>query len=328
MSASTLRFLCPHGSLSWFVSLAIALLSGIVALFAGGVVADWCVGWYRISSFEGGSGYFVVFMALLGGLAGHRGRPRWSPRRGGLATGRRRLAGDGPRGRRRAGHRRRGRGVARAFADVPPEIAGERLHLLVETPLAERHAPSVRRQRPGLVRLGALSGATLRRAEVGPLFLEDAREGAGAWIVPGAVEIFTTRSTRVVDVFAGTTQVASILPPLRRVPVAADLEWSGWMPGTPADQSSAGTSVSYRFRVSPRSAPMRRQTVGPFTVETRVREVFRIGDTDTLSARSTFDIRHRGVVVHWHCRDDRGGGHCHGPRRPARTGPRGVPPRA
>jgi hypothetical protein len=42
---------------------------------------------------------------------------------------------------------------------------------------------------------------------------------------------------------------------------------------------------------------MRRQVVGPFTVETRVREVFRTGGTDALSARSAFDIRHRGVVV-------------------------------
>ncbi len=222
----------PARAISWFVSLAIALLSGIVALFAGGVVADWCVGWYRISSFEGGSGYFVVFMALLAGLAGTlvglavaravAARPAASAWR---ATGLAVVAVLGIAGAVA--------GLARAFADVPPEIAGERLHLLVELRWPSGTRPPSPATGQGLVRLGALSGATLRRAEVGPLFLEDAREDAGAWVVPGAVEIFTTRSTRVVDVFAGTTQVASILPPLRRVPAAADLEWSGWMPATP-----------------------------------------------------------------------------------------------
>ena len=50
--------------MTWIASLAIALLTGLVSLIAGGVVAQWCVGWYRISSFEGGSGYFVVFVPL------------------------------------------------------------------------------------------------------------------------------------------------------------------------------------------------------------------------------------------------------------------------
>ena len=55
---------------SWLSSLVIALLTGIISLFASGVVAALAVEWYRISSFEGGSGFFVIGMALLGGMAG------------------------------------------------------------------------------------------------------------------------------------------------------------------------------------------------------------------------------------------------------------------
>ena len=56
--------------MGWLASIVIALLSGIFALFGAGTVASLVVDWYNISSFEGGSGYFVIGMALLGLLAG------------------------------------------------------------------------------------------------------------------------------------------------------------------------------------------------------------------------------------------------------------------
>jgi len=38
---------------------------------AGGLwIGSRCVSWYRISSFEGGSGYFVIGIGLLGGMVG------------------------------------------------------------------------------------------------------------------------------------------------------------------------------------------------------------------------------------------------------------------
>ncbi len=56
--------------MSWLVSLLVAVLSGVASLFLAGFVADACVSWYRISSRDGGAGYFVVFTAMLGGIAG------------------------------------------------------------------------------------------------------------------------------------------------------------------------------------------------------------------------------------------------------------------
>lgn len=55
--------------MTWLSSFLIAVLSGTLGLFCAGGIASLCVEWYRVSSFEGKSGYFVVFTALLGGLA-------------------------------------------------------------------------------------------------------------------------------------------------------------------------------------------------------------------------------------------------------------------
>ena len=50
--------------MSWISTIFAALISAVAGLLLSGFVASLAVGWYRISSFEGGSGYFVVFMAL------------------------------------------------------------------------------------------------------------------------------------------------------------------------------------------------------------------------------------------------------------------------
>ena len=55
--------------MSWLASFLVALLTAAVGLVLGGFIASHAVSWYRISSFEGGSGYFVVGMALLGFVA-------------------------------------------------------------------------------------------------------------------------------------------------------------------------------------------------------------------------------------------------------------------
>jgi hypothetical protein len=54
--------------MSWLNSIVISILSGIPGIFLGGLIGMGCVKWFRISSFEGGSGYAVVGIALLGGL--------------------------------------------------------------------------------------------------------------------------------------------------------------------------------------------------------------------------------------------------------------------
>lgn len=47
-----------------------AISTAVLGLFGAGFLATFCVRWYHISSFEGGSGYFVMFIGLFGGIAG------------------------------------------------------------------------------------------------------------------------------------------------------------------------------------------------------------------------------------------------------------------
>jgi len=54
----------------WFTSLIVSIVGGLSSLLLAGFIANACVSWYRISSREGASGYFVVFVALGGGVVG------------------------------------------------------------------------------------------------------------------------------------------------------------------------------------------------------------------------------------------------------------------
>lgn len=279
----------PVRSVSWLASFGIATVAAVAALLAGGVVASWCVDWYRVSSFEGNSGFFVVFMALLSGAGGAIV---------GLTVARACASSTGMNAFTALGLSVAivlavAGGVAasaRLFADVPPEIDGERLFLLVELRWPAGQRPPSPGAGAGIIRLGSLSGWTLRVEEPGPLFLEDARLDGDYWIVPGVVPIFTSRGTPVINAFVGNTQVTSFLPPLRRFRRKNDLQWSEWRPAAVEGQPLIGIPVSYRYRVSRRSMPVRRQAIGPLTIDTVLSEVFSTSDTDALSARSTFRI--------------------------------------
>lgn len=54
--------------MSWGPTLLIGFLTGLVGLFVAGLLAIACVDWYRVSNFEGASGFFVIGAALLGGM--------------------------------------------------------------------------------------------------------------------------------------------------------------------------------------------------------------------------------------------------------------------
>ncbi len=56
--------------MGWIASFAVAILTSVAAMFGAGAVASLVVDWYNVSSFEGGSGFFVIGMALIGALAG------------------------------------------------------------------------------------------------------------------------------------------------------------------------------------------------------------------------------------------------------------------
>src|SRR5215213_11539908 len=117
--------------MTWLASIIVALLTAAVGLMLGGWVASLAVSWYRVSSFEGASGYFVVALALLGfvtGLIIGLVMSRAVADSYGLGFWRTMLASQ----LTVAVIAGIIAGAARLAADVPPTLGGERLMLAVE----------------------------------------------------------------------------------------------------------------------------------------------------------------------------------------------------
>lgn len=283
--------------MGWMRSIGVALLTSLAGLAVSGVVASRAVDWYRISSFEGGAGYFVVMMALLGLPAGFvvglvvarivaaRARPGFLEALGaavGAVVLMASLVG----------------GVARLLADIPPEIDGEELFLLVEVrwPAGPGEPPAAA-PGAGVVTLGAASGRTVRRQERGPLFVDDTRQEDGRWIVPGAVEIFTSRGQRVLDVAIGERRFGGFIVPLPGHPGGESRVWSPWYPTAAPGTPPLPDQFAYRYRVIRRSEPLREMQAGPFAIATVASGFYQRSGSDRLAAFSTFLVRHGGQPI-------------------------------
>lgn len=232
------------------LSLLAALIAGVAGLLTAGIVTSAYVDWYHVSSFEGGSGYMVLGLALLGGagsfLAGlvfalaiaASGRPVFW-RASLLSCG-----------------AILGLGVAIALvlyllADFPPTIGGERLRLEVEIRLpASLRTPPVEMGGDPEFILGSVVNHTQRASEYGKLKLDQARMENGRWIVPAEVFLFTSRGLRSIDAKIGERSIAGFVVPLPDHPGREQEQWSGWGPQPPAGSPPwPDTEPSYRFRV-------------------------------------------------------------------------------
>src|SRR5262245_19662498 len=163
--------------MSWLLSLVIAVLDALLGCFAAGLVASLCVDWYRITSREGASGYFVIAVGFLGGIAGFLI---------GFVVSRIVAAGAEPGFLKGLGISA-GLIVAIAliatliawlFADIPPRLDGQLLNLAVEIrlPVGETQSPAAATGESFLT-LGSINPWThVQRAyELGKLYLADAR---------------------------------------------------------------------------------------------------------------------------------------------------------
>lgn len=295
--------------MGWPGSIGVGVLTAATATLLAGWVANLAVTWYRISSFEGKSGYFIVGMALLGLI-------------GGLLIGivTSRLLGDA------ASHgflKSLGLaqlltlgaitaigGVARLLADVPPRLGGQPLLLAVEFRWrAAERPPEPAAGVEWSVRLGSSVRRRMRASETGPLWREDARLEDGYWVVPGAVELFTQRGERTVDLLPEGVHDRGYLVPLPARPGRTHLEWSGWLPRAREGEPALAEGVQYRFRVVPRNQPIRFERVGPFTVGTIAQSFGReiSGEQPRWYATARFTISYQGQPIGFEEREEDSG---------------------
>lgn len=238
--------------MTWLTSLIVALIAGVAGLFLAGFIANACVSWYSVSSREGASGYFVLFLAIGGGIAGFLV---------GLAAARLTAGQFGPGFLRELGGALgavlliagTSAWLARRLADVPPEIEGRDLILEVEFRFPNTH----RGDRPPTAEgswdytFASLSGNTCRALEPGRIESESARFENGQWIVPTTAGLFTERGRRSVSIAPKEAKEAfGFLLPLPRRPGPEFLEWSAWLPRRQPDgQPWPPDRMSCRFRV-------------------------------------------------------------------------------
>jgi hypothetical protein len=279
--------------MSWPATFGVALVTGLGGMLATGYTANLAVSWYRISSFEGQSGYFVVFLGLAGLILGtvigfvvarvvNGSFAHAAVTALGVVAGLTLLIA----------------GPARLLADVPPRLGGDTLLLALEYrwPASQVEAPVAGADDP-YVRLGSVSGGTERSAATGAFWLEDSRREEGRWISPAAVQLFTERGKRAVLFMAGGDVQSGAIVPLPRRPGARYLEWSAWLP---AGAPGIADGASYRFRVHRSSEPIRVERFGPFEAEMRAESFWMAQDPaghNTIDATAAFTIRHNGEPV-------------------------------
>jgi len=280
----------------------VAILTGIVGMFVSGFIASLAVDWYNIPGREGEAGYFVVAFALLGiscglvigWLAARMARARgWGFLRAlgaslGVVVAIGAVSG----------------GTARALADVPPRLDGETMLLAVEVrwPETRTDAPAMMGADEAYVSLHSIPyfSHTVRASARGPLWIEDARRVDGRWVVPGAVEVFTSRGKRMLTVSGEkTVQGFGFQVPLRAFPRSSDLEWSEWLPKFRPGATIPPNMLNYRYRVVKATQPIRTETIGPFDVATIASGFFEVQhEGHTLNgANAQFAVRYRGKPV-------------------------------
>jgi hypothetical protein len=241
-----------YNFMTWLVSMLVALLCGVAGLFLGGLIANSCVSWYQISSREGQSGFFVIFVALGGGIAGLIL---------GLTAARLVAWNYGP------GFGRELLGavatlllvsgvsawICRVLADIPPTIDGRALTLEVEFRFPNTFGIDASPTSVGdwQFTLASLSGRTRRAYVDGIIQTAAARHENGQWIVPTHVELFTERGSRSVTLAQrDASEVMSFLLPLPARPDASFEKWSEWLPRMQANgQSWPADKMSCRFRI-------------------------------------------------------------------------------
>jgi hypothetical protein len=264
--------------MSWLLSLAVALVTGVAGLMSAGLVADRYVVWHHVSSFEGASGYFVVGWALLGGL-------------GGLLLGLvvARIVAGLP----RAGFLRALSASLAATAvialgslglfwlsgDQAPTLDGDDLALLVELrmPAGWTPPPGFAERHGGTWLTALRAGGREGHTTYGDILWEEAGERDARWVIPTRTYVFTTTGRRLFRLNIGDSAHVDVVVPLPGRPGRDYLTWSDWRTeGFTVD--SAGRPLhaghEYRFRVEPWGAMQARADAASAAAEAAVQASF------------------------------------------------------
>lgn len=233
--------------MKWLLGFLVGVLGAVLGGVAAGWIASLCTVWYRISGFEGGAGYYVVFLALGGAIAGFVI---------GAGTGTVLLL--------------KGKGLPAAvgiplgtivalavavlalawlFGDVPPKLRGDELYVDVEVMCPTGWEPSnrVRSNRNSLALSSIGMQGEYRNSTSTWMDWDKTRLESGRRIFTGKVFLYTSTGRRELAVSLGDQEAARYPMPLPGHPTAENERWSEWLPNGP--EANEANGFRYRFRV-------------------------------------------------------------------------------
>lgn len=240
--------------MSWLLTIA----TGVLAALAGGggmlAISNACVKWYRISSFEGGSGYFVVALTLLGGIVGFIV---------GIIAARVGIAWLGNHWYAQLGT---GLGTVAALlcvvlavaylrVDHTPELGGRGLVLAWEVRLPQpgdefgpRGTPSEWPESELKLQLVSVVGNNPKGSANADFDRGAFRQENNQWILPARVPLFTSRGKFCVNLTLGGRD-DGFWPPVSADPPESGFEWSSWYRTNKGlSKGSDEQAVMYRFK--------------------------------------------------------------------------------
>lgn len=238
--------------MSWLRTLAVALLAAVVGCVGAGVLANVCVDWYRITSREGASGYFVVAMGLIGLAAGlvigivcarivASGANPGFARELGLALG------------VVIGLLAVGAGLAWLGADLPPKLDGRALVVETEVRLPANASSPDEKAATGTGWFVTITADHGQRSQTGgSLRVRDAAQRAGRWVLPATMSLSTSDSGKTLGVKLADGETQFFHMPLPSQPSQGDMTWSPWLSDAHfGDQRAVPgpDAVAVRYRV-------------------------------------------------------------------------------
>ncbi len=254
--------------MNWLLTILVGLITAAACGAAACYLGTLCVEWYSISSFEGGSGYFVAFMTLFGIVIGLIL---------GIVTSRVVAGGASP-GFLRA----QGISLAevvilfcvialfcRLGGTVAPKFDGEQLDLEVELKCPRGVVPAERADHNYLncVLTPLGSGHNRLDSKGGEIFWKQASESGGQWTLPCRVWLFSDRPMRTVRMRVNESTDIEFMLPMPAKPGKEHFEWSPWRSDRFLEEKDKPiTGYSYRFRVR-RVSDVRREVAAAAQAE-------------------------------------------------------------
>ena len=226
--ARVVASLHPFPLMTWLSSLGIGVLSAIIGGAAACGIASLCVGWYRISSFEGKSGYYVVAVTLAGLVVGFVI---------GVIASRVVAGGEAPSFLRGLGFGTGGTaavalavlGLTRLGADLSPTYQGRDIEVEVEVKGPVGYVPP-RRTDPNGEFTASVYLVNGSRQPWGLIDVNHPRKDGDRHVVSVVVPLDTSSSSKYLSVDLGKEHRLIFSLPLRSSPGERDFQdWSKWI---------------------------------------------------------------------------------------------------